>query len=198
MALGHCGAPREGGFGHGEEGWGYGDVPRVVARTPVPSGQRQEAHGHGYDVERRRPEPPSMANGDGGHGEGYRTGQNGEELTPNRAEETAGSEEVRRRRIWKSPVRRPAVISRSRRRLRGFRERFLSHEEEHEHGEHEGHEGAAGGGRWPRVRAHGGDGELRGGDLDGVREGESVQEERKGCEGGGVRLRGTREREGEV
>ena len=151
MALRHGGAPREGGFGHGEEGWGYGDVPRVVARTPVPSGQRQEAHGHGYDVERRRPEPPSMANGDGGHGEGYRTGQNGEELTPNRAEETAGSEEVRRRRIWRSPVRRPAVISRSRRRPGSFLARFLRVGDEDDDGELEGHNGAAEGARWPRV-----------------------------------------------
>ena len=69
MALRHGGDPREGVFGHGEGGWGHGDEARDVARTPVPSGQREEARGHGYDGERRRPEPLVMADWHREHGE---------------------------------------------------------------------------------------------------------------------------------
>src|SRR4051812_30829531 len=66
-------------------------------------------------------------------------------------EKTAESVRVPQRRIWRSPLRRPAVISRSRRRTRGSLARFRVGDDEDDGGEYRGHGGAAG--EWPGSRA---------------------------------------------
>src|ERR1041385_4764599 len=66
-------------------------------------------------------------------------------------EKTAESMRVPRRRIWRSPLRRPAVISRSRRRTWGSLARFRAGDDEDDGGEHGGHGGAAS--KWPGSRA---------------------------------------------